>query len=79
MAPTVKFDQKEFHKHMRGKLQTWEPIQVQLGDNFAVFTFRFKYKCEEALKSLKSYLEYYDYTMAFENERLVIINNETPK
>jgi hypothetical protein len=63
-----------FHNHMRDKGKDWEVEGIYMGDNYAVFTFKFKYKCDLAEKNVNNYKDYYGYRVETDGERLVIIN-----
>ena len=63
-----------FHKHMKDKARTWNPDKLDLGDNFAVFDFNYKYQANNAADNLEQYGKFYGYLFSQKDTLLSVIN-----
>jgi hypothetical protein len=67
----------DFHAHMREKARMWEPYQVILGKDFAVFEFDNEAGRDVVHKNLKHYEASYGYTSYVGGcDQLVIVKGE---
>ena len=72
--PEIVMDKQGFHSHMKDKAGTWDIEHAYLGDDFAVFHFKWEYRRREAETNMKQFIDYYGYRMTAKDYMLVIIN-----
>ena len=66
-----------FHKHMREKAEAWRSLSVEVGDDFAVFTFDHNYQLNNAVSGVRHYASYFNYRYDTDKKnRLVIIDKK---
>jgi hypothetical protein len=75
MARSFHYNPQQFSDHMMGKLPHWKPLDVYIGDDFAVFEFDFKYQCDAVVESALHWCPAYGYDIDTDGkDTLVIIN-----
>ena len=67
-------DRDKFHNHMRNKAEQWNAQKCEMGDDFAVFKFEYKFTKEDAELNLSHYYAYYGYNYYDTEKQIVIIN-----
>ena len=70
-------DQDAFHKHMKSKIEHWGPVALNLGDDFCVMRFNYKYQCENAIESCSVWKDSYNYSTHWNGDNKLCIINKT--
>ena len=72
---SVKLDKKSFHNHMKTKNEFYEPDELILGDDFAVFDFAWMSEKDTFFEAMENICTHYNYDIDKDNKyRVVVIN-----
>ena len=78
-AQVFSFGIKQFQKHMRSKENFWNPLTTHIGDDFAVFSFDFKYQADNAFQGCGFWVDSYNYSLKSDGDKKFVIINKTVK